>query len=195
MTLKLALLCFFALAGIAAMANSASAANTVVVMETSAGTVEIELFDDKAPITVKNFLAYVDEKHYDGTIFHRVIGKGDYNDNDFMIQGGGFEPGMKQKKTKEQIKNEASNGLSNEKGTLAMARTNQPDTATNQFFINLGDNKFLDKSPRSDGYAVFGKVIKGMDIVEKIKLVKVKTVGGHENVPVDDIVIKSIKRK
>ena len=197
MTLKFALICFLGLALAAAMAAPvpAHAGNTVVVMETSMGTVEIELFDDKAPITVKNFLAYVDDKHYDGLIFHRVIGKGDYNDKDFMIQGGGFEPGLKKKENKAAIKNEASNGLSNELGTLAMARTNDPDSATNQFFINLDNNKFLDKSPRSDGYAVFGKVTKGMDVVDKIKLVKVKTVGDYENVPAEDVVIKSIKKK
>ena len=162
---------FLALAAAAFAAVPARAENTVVVVETSMGTIKIELFDDKAPITVKNFLSYVDGKHYDGTIFHRVIGK-ENSDHDFMIQGGGYEPGMKEKKTKEPIKNEASNGISNTRGTLAMARTNDPDSATAQFFINVADNKFLDKAGRNPGYAVFGKVVEGMDIVDRIKAVK-----------------------
>jgi len=128
--------------------------NTQVVMETSQGTLKIELEDEKAPITVKNFLAYVDEGFYDGTIFHRVI-------PNFMIQGGGFEPGMKQKTTKGTIKNESANGLENKRGTLAMARTNVPDSATAQFFINVVDNSFLDRANAQDrvGYCVFGRVI------------------------------------
>src|SRR5271163_3183374 len=121
--------------------------NPIVEMTTSAGTMKIELYEDKSPGTVKNFLSYVDDKFFDGTIFHRVI-------SDFMVQGGGFEPGMIQKKTKAQIKNESGNGLTNARGTLAMARTNDPHSATAQFFINLVDNKFLDKPP---GYCVFGK--------------------------------------
>jgi peptidyl-prolyl cis-trans isomerase B (cyclophilin B) len=173
------------------------AANPVVVMETSLGTIKIELFEDKSPITVKNFLSYVDDKFYDGTVFHRVI-------PDFMVQGGGFEPGMKQKKTKDPIKNESGNGLSNTAGTLAMARTNDPNSATSQFFINVGDNSRLDKF--GGGYCVFGKVVDGMDVVNKIKGVKTGTkkqkieVDGkevevpHQNVPVDDVVIKSVKR-
>jgi cyclophilin family peptidyl-prolyl cis-trans isomerase len=173
------------------------AANPVVVMETSLGTIKIELFEDKSPITVKNFLSYVDDKFYDGTVFHRVI-------PDFMVQGGGFESGMKQKKTKDPIKNESGNGLSNTAGTLAMARTNDPNSATSQFFINVGDNSRLDKF--GGGYCVFGKVIDGMDVVNKIKGVKTGTkkqkieVDGkevevpHQNVPVDDVVIKSVKR-
>jgi len=155
----------------------------VVVMETSAGTIKLELYPDKAPITVKNFLQYVDDKFYDGTIFHRVI-------SDFMIQGGGFEPGMKEKKTRDPIKNEAPNGLSNTAGTIAMARTSELDSATAQFFINVEDNSRLDK-PR---YCVFGKVIEGMDVVNKIKEVKTGNRGGHENVPVEDVVIKSVRR-
>jgi cyclophilin family peptidyl-prolyl cis-trans isomerase len=147
------------------------------------------LFADKSPITVKNFLKYVDDKHYDGTIFHRVI-------SDFMIQGGGMVPGLKEKKTGEPIKNESSNGLSNVRGTLAMARTKEPDSATAQFFINLKDNLFLDKAKARDrvGYAVFGKVISGMDVVDKIKQVETKTRGDHENVPVQDVVIRSVRR-
>src|SRR6266852_7348190 len=119
------------------------------------GSIKIELYQEKAPITVKNFLAYADDKFYAGTIFHRVIGKPN-SEKDFMIQGGGFEQGMKEKKTKDAIKNEASNGLVNERGTVAMARLPQPDTATAQFFINVKDNKFLDKTDTSAGYCVFG---------------------------------------
>ncbi len=190
MSVKLFLLCFIGLAAIAA--NGARAANPVVIMETSKGTIKIELDAEKAPITVKNFLSYVESKHYDGTIFHRVIGK-ENSDKDFMIQGGGFEPGLTQKKTKDPIKNEASNGLSNKKYTLAMARTGDPDSATAQFFINVGDNKFLDKSASSDGYAVFGKVTEGTDIVDKIKAVATGNAKGYQNVPVEDVVIKSVK--
>jgi cyclophilin family peptidyl-prolyl cis-trans isomerase len=186
---------FLALAAAAVAALPARAENTVVVMETSMGTIKIELFDDKAPTTVKNFLNYVDDKHYDGTIFHRVMGK-ENSQRDFMIQGGGFQPGMKEKKTKDPIKNEAGNGLSNARGTLAMARTNDPDSATAQFFINVVDNKFLDRSNDSAGYAVFGKVIEGMDIVDKIKAVKTSGDRGRPaaNKPVEDVVIKSVKR-
>ncbi len=172
--------------------------NPVVIVDTSMGTIKIELYQEKAPITVKNFLAYVDDKFYDGTIFHRVIGKPN-SEKDFMIQGGGFEPGMKEKKTKDAIKNEASNGLVNERGTVAMARLPQPDTATAQFFINVKDNKFLDKTDTSAGYCVFGRVIEGMDVVDKIKAVKVKNIEENgqvknDNVPIEDVVIKSIKR-
>src|SRR6516162_4004178 len=163
--------------------------NPVVVMETSKGTIKIELFADKAPITVKNFLSYVDDKFYDGTIFHRVI-------SDFMIQGGGFLPGMKEKPSKAPIKNESSNGLANTRGTLAMARTNAPDSATAQFFINVKDNPGLDRRNARDGvgYAVFGKVIEGMDVVDKIRGVDTGRVGGHDDVPETDVIIKSIRR-
>lgn len=164
--------------------------NTVVVMETSMGTIKIELYADKAPITVKNFLTYVDEKHYDNTVFHRVI-------PGFMIQGGGFSPGMKEKPTKAPIKNESGNGLSNARGTLAMARTSVPDSATSQFFINHGErNQFLDKANSRDGvgYCVFGKVIDGMDVVDKIAKVETGNVGGHGDVPKQDVMIKSIRR-
>jgi cyclophilin family peptidyl-prolyl cis-trans isomerase len=180
-------LMLLALAGVLAAALPARAANPVVVMETSMGTIKIELFEDKAPVTVKNFLSYVDDKHFDGLVFHRVI-------SNFMIQGGGFEPGMKQKKSKDPIKNEAGNGLSNKRGTLAMARTNDPDSATAQFFINVKDNDFLDKSDKSAGYAVFGKVIEGMDIVDKIKEVKTARKNGFDDVPVEDVIIKSIRK-
>jgi cyclophilin family peptidyl-prolyl cis-trans isomerase len=166
-------------------AGGLRAANPVVIIETSMGTIKVELYEDKAPVTVKNFLGYVDDKFYDGTIFHRVMGN-------FMIQGGGFEPGMKQKKTKEAIKNESANGLSNKRGTIAMARTPAPDSATAQFYINVVDNDMLDRANAEDGvgYCVFGKVIDGMDAVDKIKAVRVAA----GNVPVDDVVIKSVKR-
>jgi peptidyl-prolyl cis-trans isomerase B (cyclophilin B) len=164
------------------------AANPVVVMETSMGTIKIELDLEAAPITVKNFLSYVDDKHYDGLIFHRVI-------PDFMIQGGGFEPGMKEKKTKEPIKNESGNGKSNEIYTIAMARTNIPDSATSQFFINVKNNTSLDKNKARDGvgYCVFGKVIEGKDVVDKIKNVKTGSKGVHQDVPVEDVVIKTVR--
>ena len=170
----------------------AEAKNPVIVIETSMGTIKAELFEDKSPISAKNFLDYVKEKHYDGTIFHRVMGK-EHSGNDFMIQGGGFEPGMKEKKTNSPIKNEAANGVSNTRGTLAMARTGVVDSATSQFFINVADNKFLDHVSQDNyGYAVFGKVIEGMDVVDKIKAVEVDNKGPHGNVPVEDVVIKSV---
>jgi cyclophilin family peptidyl-prolyl cis-trans isomerase len=178
---------FASLLGIAAAASYAQGANPVVIMETSKGTIKIELFEDKAPITVKNFLSYVDDKHYDGTIFHRVIA-------DFMIQGGGMDADMTEKKTKEPIKNEAGNGLSNKKGTLAMARTNDPDSATAQFFINSKDNNFLDRSGRNAGYAVFGRVVDGMDVVDKIRQVATGSRKGHDDVPREPVEIKSIRR-
>jgi cyclophilin family peptidyl-prolyl cis-trans isomerase len=183
-SVKVLALCFVVLGMVAA--NGARAANPVVAMETSMGTIKIELDEAKAPVTVKNFLGYVKDKHYDGTIFHRVI-------DGFMIQGGGFEPGMKQKKTKEPIKNESNNGLSNSKYTIAMARTSDPDSATAQFYINVKDNKALDGANGQAGYAVFGKVIEGADVVDKIKAVKTGTKAGHRDVPLEDVVIKSVK--
>ncbi len=164
--------------------------NPVVLMETSAGKIRIELDQKNAPASVNNFLSYVDDKFYDGTIFHRVI-------NNFMIQGGGFTPDMQQKKTNAQIKNEAGNGLKNKRGTIAMARTMVVDSATSQFFINVADNDFLDHrdtSPQGYGYAVFGKVIEGMDVVDKIKNVKTGTKMGFGDVPMETVVIKSVKR-
>jgi peptidyl-prolyl cis-trans isomerase A (cyclophilin A) len=161
-------------------------ATDVVVIETSKGTIKAELYGKAAPITVENFLKYVDKKHYDGTIFHRVI-------KDFMIQGGGFEPGMRgEKQSFAPIKNEAGNRLANERGTLAMARTSVPDSATAQFFINTVDNAFLDRvnSPDRVGYAVFGKVIEGMDVVDQIRAVPTRA----GDVPVNDVLIKSIRR-
>jgi len=202
----LAFLCVGFLAGSAAAADK----NPIVVMETSLGTVKIELFENKAPITVKNFLGYVDDKFYDKTIFHRVIGKeNDVKKKDFMVQGGGFTDELKEKKPKAPIKNEAGKGMSNKRGTLAMARTNDPDSATAQFFINVADNDFLDKNDDSAGYAVFGQVIEGMDVVDKIKAVqtgkkKFMVIDPRDdtkliettfpNVPVDNVVIKSIRR-
>jgi cyclophilin family peptidyl-prolyl cis-trans isomerase len=169
--------------------SQAADKNPVVAIDTSLGTVKVELYEDKAPITVKNFLDYVDNKFYDGTVFHRVIPT-------FMIQGGGFEPGMKEKQTKATIKNESSNGVKNDRGTLAMARTPEPDSASAQWFINLKDNDFLNKERAQDrvGYAVFGKVTEGMDVVDKIAQVKTGQRGPHGDVPVKDVVIKSIRR-
>jgi cyclophilin family peptidyl-prolyl cis-trans isomerase len=163
-------------------APAIAADNPVVVMETSMGTIKIELDAAKAPITVKNFLQYVDDKFYDGTIFHRVIPT-------FMIQGGGLEPGMKEKTTRESIKNESGNGLSNQRGTIAMARKPDPDSATAQFFINVVNNDRLDPAR----YCVFGKVIDGMDVVDKIRDVRTATREQHQNVPVEDVIIKSVR--
>lgn len=161
----------------------------MVTMKTSEGTIRIELWEDKAPITVKNFIRYVNEGFYDGTIFHRVI-------DNFMIQGGGFTTDMAQKKPHEPIKNEAGNGAKNDIGTLAMARTNVIDSATCQFFINVKDNEFLnhrDDSPAGFGYAVFGKVIEGMEVVDKIKKVPTGSAGPHQNVPVKPVVIETAR--
>lgn len=159
-----------------------------VTIETSMGTITAELDDVKAPVTVKNFISYVTSGHYNGTIFHRVI-------DGFMIQGGGFTKDMVQKDTQAPIRNEAANGLKNARGTLAMARTMVVDSATSQFFINLVDNSFLDyrgPDPRMFGYAVFGKVTDGMDVVDKIAKVKTGFAGPHQNVPEEPIVIKKV---
>lgn len=175
--------------------------NPVVVMETSLGTIEVELFADKAPITVKNFLSYVDDKHFNNTVFHRVI-------KNFMIQGGGFTASdpIKEKPTKPPIINESDNGLKNERGTLAMARTPNPNSATSQFFINVVNNDFLNRTERDAGYAVFGKVLRGIDIVDKIREVKtgnapaIARSGNQEmqttfqDVPQTKVVIKSVRR-
>jgi peptidyl-prolyl cis-trans isomerase B (cyclophilin B) len=157
----------------------------MVKLHTNHGVITLELDAEKAPQTVANFLAYVEAGHYNNTIFHRVIGN-------FMIQGGGFEPGMKQKDTQAPIKNEAGNGLSNTVGTIAMARTSDPHSATAQFFINVGDNVFLDKeqSPDGWGYCVFGKVTDGMEVVNKIKGVATGRSGFHQDVPKEDVVIE-----
>ncbi len=163
----------------------AERSNPLVKLETSLGEITLELYPDKAPATVANFLQYVKDGFYDGTIFHRVIPT-------FMIQGGGFDAQMTQKPTKAPVKNEADNGLKNEAYTVAMARTNIPDSATAQFFINVADNQFLNhtaKTPQGWGYAVFGKVIKGQDVVDKIKAVPTANMGMHQNVPVTPVTI------
>ncbi|OAI49796.1 hypothetical protein AYO44_06110 [Planctomycetaceae bacterium SCGC AG-212-F19] len=190
----------------ATAAQPSNPLNPVVFIETSMGTITAELYKDKAPKTVENFLAYVDDKFYDGTLFHRVM-------RDFMIQGGGYEPGLKEKKQRAPIENEAKNGVSNQRGTLAMARLEKPDTAAAEFFINTVDNVRLDyraypkeRGKDNAGYCVFGKVLAGMDVVDRIELVPtdVRTVQmevnakvvpvDYEDVPVQDVVIKSIRR-
>ncbi|HZX13188.1 MAG TPA: peptidylprolyl isomerase [Thermodesulfobacteriota bacterium] len=158
----------------------------MVIMSTSMGDIKIELYRDKSPITVENFLTYVNDRFYDGSIFHRVI-------PGFMIQGGGFAPEMQQKATKLPIKNEASNGLKNDTGTIAMARTSVVDSATSQFFINLTDNDFLNHGNRDFGYAVFGKVVEGMDVVNKIAGVKTGNQGMNRDVPLEPVVVESIR--
>lgn len=161
----------------------------MIRMQTSKGTIEIELDAAKAPATVENFLQYVKDGFYDGTIFHRVI-------DGFMIQGGGLEPGMKQKNTREPIKNEADNGLKNERGTLAMARTNDPHSATAQFFINVADNAFLNfRSATADGwgYCVFGRVTNGMDVVDAIRGVATTSKSYYQDVPAEDVVIEKVE--
>ena len=184
-------------AGALGTPQTPAAENPIVLMDTSMGKIKIELYPDKAPITVKNFLKYVDEKYYDGTIFHRVI-------PNFMIQGGGMEPGLKEKGTHAPIKNEASNGLLNKDGTLAMARTNDPNSATDQFFINVNDNRalnFRSPDPGGIGYTVFGKVVSGMDVVNKIakapkgggKPVPPGTPVDPKDVPSEPIVITSAR--
>ena len=163
--------------------------NPVVTMITSLGNVRIELDAGNAPATTQNFLDYVNDNFYDGLIFHRVI-------PGFMIQGGGFDAQMKQKKTKAPIKNEAANGLKNQTGTIAMARTSAVDSATAQFFINVTNNDFLNHrsaSPEGYGYAVFGRVVEGMDVVQKIEKVKTGNRGMHENVPLEAVVIQSVR--
>jgi peptidyl-prolyl cis-trans isomerase A (cyclophilin A) len=163
-------------------------ANPVIILSTNLGNITIELDQQKAPITVKNFMDYVESGFYTNTVFHRVI-------PGFMIQGGGFTQDMLQKPTKPAIKNEAKNGLSNKRGTIAMARTSVVDSATSQFFINLSDNVLLDHGVRDYGYAVFGKVIAGMETVDAIAKVKTATTSGHQNVPVEAVIIKDIKKK
>lgn len=161
---------------------------SVVVFETNLGNFEIQLDEKNAPITTKNFLSYVNEGFYNGLIFHRVI-KG------FMIQGGGFDINMNQKKTKEPIKNEANNGLKNLKYTIAMARTSEINSATSQFFINTADNSFLDYGVRDYGYAVFGKVINGFETINKIENTKTHSIGYYDDVPVEPIIIKKVYLK
>jgi cyclophilin family peptidyl-prolyl cis-trans isomerase len=178
------------LIGLGACGSAKKEANPMVILATSLGEIKVELYADKAPTTVQNFLDYVKAGYYDGTIFHRVI-------PGFMIQGGGLTADMRDKTAgqKPPIKNEAGNGLENKTGTLAMARTSNPDSATSQFFINVKDNAFLDRANSADkvGYAVFGRVVEGMDVVRKIEKVSTTTKGMHENVPVDTVTIVSAK--
>jgi len=168
--------------------DSTTPDQTMITLHTTLGDITLELDAEKAPATVENFLGYAKEGFFDGTIFHRVI-------DNFMIQGGGMLEDMSQKPTKAPVKNEADNGLKNAKGTIAMARTNDPHSATAQFFINVGDNDFLNHkspSPQGWGYAVFGKVVTGMEVVEKIKGVKTGRRGYHDDVPVDAIIIQKV---
>jgi cyclophilin family peptidyl-prolyl cis-trans isomerase len=170
------------------MACSAHAQNPQVEMRTSMGVIVLELQPENAPETVKNFLQYVKDGHYNGTIFHRVIA-------DFMIQGGGFTADLTQKKTRDPIKHEGGNGLRNQVGTIAMARTREPNSATSQFFINVVDNQMLDfRGPNADeiGYCVFGRVIKGLDVVNKIRGVETTARGPHQNVPVQTVTIEKV---
>ena len=163
--------------------------NPQVMLETSKGSIKVELFKEKAPITVRNFLSYVKEGYYDGLIFHRVI-------RDFMVQGGGMNENMESKKTKFAIKNEAANGLSNKRGTLAMARTSVVDSATSQFFINTVDNAFLDhqgKQADRFGYCVFGQVLEGLEVVDEIRAVKTGNKAGHGDVPLEPVFITSAR--
>jgi cyclophilin family peptidyl-prolyl cis-trans isomerase len=159
----------------------------MIRFETNLGDFTIELFEEKAPLSVANFLKYIDDGHFDGTIFHRIV-------PGFVIQGGGFTENMTQKKTQPPVKNEADNGLKNSRGTLSMARTNDINSATSQFFVNLKDNDFLDHSRGNFGYAVFARVTDGMDVVDKIAAVKTGRKGGFDDVPVEPIVMKSVKR-
>lgn len=161
----------------------------MIKLNTNKGTIVLKLDAENAPITTENFIAYAKEGFYDGTIFHRVI-------NGFMIQGGGMLPGMIEKQTKDPIQNEANNGLSNKRGTIAMARTPDPHSASSQFFINVKDNNFLDfrsETPDGWGYCVFGEVVEGMDVVDAIKEVATGSAGYHQDVPVDDVVIESVE--
>lgn len=165
--------------------NTMKTKHPVVLLKTTKGDIKIELYEDKAPESVKNFLSYVNDGHYDHTIFHRII-------DNFMIQGGGFTADMNQKPTKAAIKNEAENGLKNKRGSVAMARTSDVNSATSQFFINIVDNDFLDfkgKTPREYGYCVFGQVTEGMDVVDKLRKVKTGSKGGHQDVPTETVEI------
>jgi peptidyl-prolyl cis-trans isomerase B (cyclophilin B) len=185
---SLAISAVFSLACGYASAGQTSGDKIMVEMTTSKGVIELALDTDKAPITVANFLAYVQSNHYDGTIFHRVI-------PGFVIQGGGMESGMHEKATREPIENEADNGLKNLTGTICMARTQEPHSATSQFFINLKDNSFLDhteKTAQGWGYAVFGRVTSGMEVVELIAGVQTGDVGYHSDVPLEDVVLEKV---
>lgn len=161
-------------------------ANPTVVIHTSMGDITLELFAEQAPVSVENFLGYAQDGFYDGTVFHRVI-------SHFMIQGGGMTPDLKAKATGEPIVNEAANGIANARGTIAMARTAMPDSATSQFFINVQDNPSLDKNPTSAGYAVFGKVTGGMEVVDEIRFVETGSQPPYHDVPVEPVVIESVE--
>jgi peptidyl-prolyl cis-trans isomerase A (cyclophilin A) len=184
----LRLLASILLLGSFAWAQSARAADPVVVIKTSMGTIKVQLDAMHAPLSTSNFLSYVDKKFYDGTIFHRVI-------PGFMIQGGGFTSDMAEKPAQPPIHNEGTNGLKNMRGTIAMARTSDPDSATSQFYLNLVDNGALDATSDTPGYAVFGKVISGLDVMDKIAAVPTTTSGMNENVPVKPVTIISIRRE
>ena len=182
-------LAFIHISSAAEEGKLSEAKHPVAVVKTSEGVIRIELLEDKAPISVKNFIEYAEAGFFDGTVFHRVI-------SNFMIQGGGMTPDLKPKPTNAPIKNEATNGLKNDRGTVAMARTNVVDSATSQFFINVQDNPFLnhrDTSPMGFGYAVFGKVVEGLDVVDRIKSVPTKSMGPHQDVPATPVVIESVK--
>jgi cyclophilin family peptidyl-prolyl cis-trans isomerase len=159
----------------------------MIRFETSHGTIDIELNDKEAPVSAANFLAYVDDGFFDGTVFHRVI-------PGFMIQGGGLTPEMAPKATKKPIANEAKNGLKNKRGALSMARTNDIDSATSQFFVNLADNAFLDHAPGNYGYAVFGRVVAGMDVVDRIAQVRTGRRKGYDDAPLEDVLVRSARR-
>ena len=177
------------LLGLSLLAASQAAHATIVLVETSMGNFEINLFDQSTPATVQNFLSYLKDGSYDNSVIHRA-------EKGFMVQGGGFDANMVEKpNNKSTIKNESYNGLSNTRGTLAMARMNQPDSARSQFFVNLVDNNFLNRSPMNAGYAVFGKVTKGMDVIDKIAGVPTANYGMHQNVPLKPIIINSVSIK
>jgi cyclophilin family peptidyl-prolyl cis-trans isomerase len=159
----------------------------MIRFETSLGAFTIELFDKDAPVTVQNFLDYVDAGHFDGTVFHRVI-------PGFVVQGGGMTEDMRQKSTRAPIRNEADNGVKNRRGTLSMARTNDPHSATSQFFVNLKDNDFLDYRPGQHGYAVFGRVVEGMDVVDKIAAVRTGRRSGYTDAPMEDVIVTTARR-
>jgi cyclophilin family peptidyl-prolyl cis-trans isomerase len=180
---RIAVLCLL----LATTAAPAADKNPVVVVDTSLGAFKLELFADKAPTTVRNFLDHVDARFYDGTVFHRVVAK-------VMVQGGGFEPGMKERKPRATVKNEASAALKNERGTVALARTPRPDSGGAQFFVNLRDNDFFNKSRDGVGYCVFGRVIEGMDVVDRLGEVETSDRGDADSVPTRDVVIRTVRR-
>ena len=159
----------------------------MIRFETSLGSFTVDLFEKDAPVSAKNFLDYVDAGHFDGTVFHRVI-------PGFVIQGGGLSADFAQKQTSPPVRNEASNGLKNQRGTLSMARTNDPHSATSQFFVNLSDNDFLDPGPGNPGYAVFGRVVEGLDVVDRIATVRTGRRSGYTDAPLEDVLINSVRR-